>query len=69
MMTTSVIAATVRRRVQLMPRLTHHSNAQLITTGTMVSSCNLASALIDANSHPFDWRGPRQLFQCADVSG
>lgn len=41
MITTSVIAVTTRRAVQLMPRLSHHSSAQLITTGTMISSCNL----------------------------
>jgi hypothetical protein len=35
-----VTTATTRRAVQLMPRLTHHSSAQLITTGTMISSCN-----------------------------
>ncbi len=35
-----VTTATTRRVVQLMPRLTHHSSAQLITTGTMISSCN-----------------------------
>jgi hypothetical protein len=32
--------------VQLMPRLTHHSSAQLIRTGMMVSSRNLASAWV-----------------------
>src|ERR1017187_7377041 len=37
--TTSVTAATIRRVVQSMPRLTHHNSAQLITTGTMISSC------------------------------
>jgi hypothetical protein len=26
--------------VQLMPRLTHQSSAQLMITGTMISSCN-----------------------------
>jgi hypothetical protein len=36
----SVMAVTARRAVQLIPRLTHHSSAQLITTGTMISSCN-----------------------------
>ena len=36
---TSVIAVTTRRVVQFMPRLTHHSSAQLIMTGTMISSC------------------------------
>src|SRR5205823_12302267 len=40
MITASVITVTTRRVVQLMPRLTHHSSAQLITTGTMISSCN-----------------------------
>ena len=35
--------ATVKRVVQVMPRLTHHSSAQLITTGTMISSCNRPS--------------------------
>jgi hypothetical protein len=42
--TTSVIAVTARRVVQLMPRLTHQSSAQLMMTGTMISSCNPASA-------------------------
>src|SRR5206468_10690894 len=40
MITASVMTVTTRRVVQLMPRLTHHSSAQLITTGTMISSCN-----------------------------
>src|SRR6476619_3040745 len=40
MITTSVMIVTTRRVVQLVPRLTHHSSAQLITTGTMISSCN-----------------------------
>src|SRR5260370_16065048 len=40
MITTSVMTVTTRRKLQLMPRLTHHSSAQLITTGTMISSCN-----------------------------
>src|SRR5712692_2681671 len=40
MITASVMIVTTRRVVQLMPRLTHHSSAQLITTGTMISSCN-----------------------------
>ena len=44
MITTSVIAATVSRLVQLMPRLTHHSSAQLMMTGITVSSCE-ASAM------------------------
>jgi hypothetical protein len=43
MITASVIAATTRRVVQLMPRLTHQSSAQLISTGMRVSSRNLAS--------------------------
>lgn len=34
----SVIAATARRVVQVMPRLTHHKSAQLMMTGTMISS-------------------------------
>src|SRR6266849_1957816 len=40
MITASVMTVTTRRVVELMPRLTHHSSAQLITTGTMISSCN-----------------------------
>src|SRR6266478_8033022 len=40
MISASVMIATTRRVVQLMPRLTHHSRAQLITTGTIISSCN-----------------------------
>ena len=44
MITASVIAATTSRVVQFIPRLTHQSSAQLITTGMMVSSRNLASA-------------------------
>src|SRR5439155_9461153 len=40
MITASVMTATTRRVVQLMPRLTHPSSAQLMTTGTMISSCN-----------------------------
>src|SRR3981081_2743547 len=40
---TRVTTATARRVVQLMPRLTHQSSAQLITTGTMISSCNATS--------------------------
>ncbi|MCX7319380.1 MAG: hypothetical protein NT113_07750, partial [Hyphomicrobiales bacterium] len=35
---TSVIAATIRRVDQPMPRPIHHSNAQLIRMGTMISS-------------------------------
>ena len=40
---TSVTAATVKRTVQVMPRLIHHSSAQLINTGTMISSCKAPS--------------------------
>jgi hypothetical protein len=36
----SVMAATARRAIQLIPRLTHHNSAQLITTGTTISNCN-----------------------------
>jgi hypothetical protein len=38
MITASVTTVTTKRVVQLMPRLTHHSSAQLMTTGTMISS-------------------------------
>jgi hypothetical protein len=38
-----VTAATVKRAVQVMPRLIHHSSAQLINTGTTISSCNRPS--------------------------
>ena len=34
------MAVTASRVVQFMPRLTHHSRAQLITTGTMISRGN-----------------------------
>ncbi len=37
---TRVTTVTARRVVQLMPRLTHQSSAQLMITGTMISSCN-----------------------------
>jgi hypothetical protein len=40
MITASAMAVTTRRVVQLMPRLTHQSSAQLIKTGTMMSSGN-----------------------------
>jgi hypothetical protein len=40
MITTSVTAAATSRLVQLMPRLTHQSSAQLMITGTMISSRN-----------------------------
>src|SRR6266849_3213265 len=60
MITASVMTVTTRRVVELMPRLTHHSSAQLITTGTMISSCNAprivgsartaGAACADANS-------------------
>src|SRR5258706_15245524 len=40
MISASVMIVTTRRAVQFMPRLTHHKSAQLITTGTMISSCN-----------------------------
>ena len=44
-----VTAATTSRVVQLMPRLTHQSSAQLIRTGTMISSCTwLAPLLLSA---------------------
>ena len=45
MITASVMTVTTRRVVQFMPRLTHHSSAQLITTGTMISSCNAPASL------------------------
>ena len=37
-MTASVIAAMVRRMLQVMPRLTHHNSAQHMMTGAMMSS-------------------------------
>jgi hypothetical protein len=40
MITTSVTAVATSRLVQLMPRLTHQSSAQLMITGTMISSRN-----------------------------
>ncbi len=43
MITAKVIAATVNRVVQVIPRLTHHNSAQLIMTGTTISSCKCAS--------------------------
>ena len=45
MITTSVTAAATSRLVQLMPRLTHHSNAQLMITGTMISNRNGLSVI------------------------
>jgi hypothetical protein len=45
MITTSVTAAATSRLVQLMPRLTHQSSAQLMITGTMISSCNGLSVI------------------------
>jgi hypothetical protein len=44
MITTSVTAAT-SRLVQLMPRLTHQSSAQLMITGTMISNRNGLSVI------------------------
>ncbi len=42
-----VTAATPRRVPQLMPRLTHHNSAQLMMTGTVISSGgNSASRLL-----------------------
>ena len=38
MITASVTAAATSRLVQLMPRLTHQSSAQLMITGTMISN-------------------------------
>ena len=46
---TNVTAATTRRVVQLMPRLTHHNSAQLMKTGTMISSCKGSSSCFSAN--------------------
>ena len=40
MITSSVTAIATSRLVQLMPRLTHQSSAQLMITGTMMSSRN-----------------------------
>jgi hypothetical protein len=37
-MRASVIAAMVRRMLQVMPRLTHHNRAQHMMTGAMTSS-------------------------------
>ena len=45
MITASVTAAATSRLVQLMPRLTHQSSAQLMITGTMISSCNGLSVI------------------------
>ena len=46
---TRVTTVTASRVVQLMPRLTHQSSAQLMITGTMISSCNeLALLPLDA---------------------
>src|SRR4051812_17541597 len=49
----SVTAATVKRVVQLMPRLTHHNSAQLIRTGTTSSSCKSLLALV-CSARPAD---------------
>ena len=48
MIKASVMAATVRRAIQLIPRLTHHNSAQLIKTGTTISSCNCTSPVRQA---------------------
>ena len=45
MITTSVTAAATSRLVQLMPRLTHQSSAQLMITGTMISNRNGLSVI------------------------
>src|ERR1700716_203911 len=54
---TRVTTATARRVVQLMPRLTHQSSAQLITTGTMISSCN-APRPVAAQRQPLELPAP-----------
>ena len=45
MITTSVTAAATSRLVQLMPRLTHQSSAQLMIKGTMISGRNGLSVI------------------------
>jgi hypothetical protein len=50
---TRVTTATTRRVVQFMPRLTHQSSAQLMKTGTMISSCN-EPALVAAQRRPLE---------------
>jgi hypothetical protein len=52
-----VMAATTRRRVQLMPRLTHHSIAQHITTGTRISGRNGRTPVV-AQRAPTEPRTP-----------
>ena len=51
---TRVTTVTTSRVVQLMLRLIHQSSAQLMITGTMISSCNefaLLSREHDAEKH------------------
>ncbi len=50
MITTSVIAATTRRMVQLMPRPIHHSSAQPINTGMTISGRTIGALRDEANA-------------------
>ncbi len=52
---TRVTTVTTRRVVQLMPRLTHQSSAQLMITGTMISSCN-ELALLPLSARRWSYR-------------
>ena len=62
-------AATVNRAVQVMPRLTHHSSAQLIRTGTTISSCNRPSLWFAQRDPPTPTlRLPPILMQVDDPS-
>src|SRR6266404_4470652 len=64
---TRVTTVTARRVVQLMPRLTHQSSAQLMITGTMISSCNELALLPlehDPEKHaPHLMRGGAPVFR------
>jgi hypothetical protein len=57
MITTSVTAVTTRRVVQFMPRLTHQSSAQPITTGTMISGCK--GCPVAVQREPLELRAPK----------
>ena len=52
MISSSVSAATLKRVVQVIPRLIHHSSAQLINTGTMISSCKRPSLWLAQRDRP-----------------
>ncbi len=61
-------AATASSLVQLMPRLTHHSIAQPMITGTMISSCNGSLLLpLSATEPPIPMPMPPPIFTQVSV--